>query len=148
MNKKGLDEMQIQRKNKIGNQAFVILLYLLMLDTGLYGFGFRWVSYPANVMIILTLCAGFYVVRLIKDNAYVGPSVEKERPVLKVALTVFVSVSVAMVILVLLKNAGFTSPEQIDDMSAPILFITSFVAITIAVVTSLIKRNQNRKDEK
>ncbi|MDW7730152.1 MAG: hypothetical protein SCJ94_09150 [Bacillota bacterium] len=55
MNRKGLDEMQVRRKNKIGNQAFIMILYLLMLDMGLYGFGFRWLSYPTNVMIILLI---------------------------------------------------------------------------------------------
>jgi len=39
MNKKGLDEMQVQRKNKIGNQTFLMLLYVLMLDVGLHGLG-------------------------------------------------------------------------------------------------------------
>ncbi len=75
MNKKGLDEMQVQRRNNIGNQVFLMLYYLLMIDAGLYAYGFRWVSYPANVVIILTICAGagIYVVRLIKANAYVGP---------------------------------------------------------------------------
>jgi len=80
MSKKGLDEMQMQRKNKIGHQAFMMLLYLLMLDAGLYGFGFRWLSYPANIMVILMFCAGIYVVRLITGNAYVGPSEEKQNP--------------------------------------------------------------------
>ncbi|MFU8794282.1 MAG: hypothetical protein ACNA7Z_02785 [Dethiobacteria bacterium] len=41
MNRKCLDEMQVRRKNKIGNQAFIMILYLLMLDLGLYGSGFR-----------------------------------------------------------------------------------------------------------
>ena len=66
-------------ENKIGNQSFIMLLYLLLFDAGLYGFGFRWVSYPANIMIILTVCSGIYVVRLITGNAYVGPSTEKQK---------------------------------------------------------------------
>lgn len=145
MNKKGLDEMQLQRKNKIGNQAFVMLLYLLLLDTGLYGFGFRWVSYPANIMIILTVCSGIYVVRLIAGNALVGPLSKNEKPVLKSVLMVLCSVSVAMFIIVLIKNAGFISSDRINDMSAPILFITAAVAIIIAIVTAVIKRTQNRE---
>ena len=35
MNKKGFDERQVQKRNAIGNQAFIMLLYLLMLDAGL-----------------------------------------------------------------------------------------------------------------
>lgn len=147
MNKKGLDEMQVQKKNLIGNQAFAMLLYLLMLDVGLYGFGFRWVSYPANVMIILSLCSGIYVIRLIAENSFVGPSAKTERPLLKVVLTTLLAISVSAAILVLMKNASFSIPEQIEEMSAPLLFITASVAIVIAVTTIVIKRIQNRNDD-
>lgn len=146
MNKKSLDEMQHQRKNKIGNQTFLVLLYLLLLDAGLYGFGFRWISYPANVMVILIICCGSYVVRLIKNNAYVGPSTEEEKPILKVFLPVFFSVSIAMAVIVLLKNANFSNANQINDMSAPILFITSSIGIIIAIVIGIIKKIQNKND--
>lgn len=147
MNKKGLDEMQVQRKNKIGNQTFLMLLYTLMLDAGLHGFGFRWVSYPANVMIVLSIFSGIYVVRLISANAYVGPSSEKEKPFLKVFLTMGLAVMVSVAILVLLKNASFSNSSQIDEMAAPMLFITAGVAIVIAVTTIVINRIQNKKDE-
>jgi hypothetical protein len=147
MNRKGLDEMQVKRKNKIGNQAFLMLLYLLMLDIGLYGFGFRWVSYPANVMIILLICSSIYVVRLISANAYVGPTAEKEKPFLKVFLTVVFAVAVSVSILFLAKNASFSNSSQIDEMAAPMLFITAGVAIVIAVTTIIINRIQNRNDE-
>lgn len=146
MNKNGLDEMQRHRKNKIGNQAFLMLLYLLMLDAGLYGFGFRWVSYPANIMIILTVCSCIYVVRLITGNAYVGPSAVEKKPVLKAILTAFFAFTVAVAIIVLLKNASFSNKNQIDDMAATILFISAAIAIIITVITSIIKRVQN-KDE-
>jgi len=126
------------------NQAFLMLLYLLMLDAGLYGFGFRWVSYPANVMIILSICSGIYVVRLITANAFVGPSAEKEKPFLKVFITTILAVAVSIAILVLLKNASFSNSNQIDDMAAPLLFITASVAIVIAVTTIVINRIQNK----
>jgi len=147
MNKKGLDEMQVQKRNSIGNQAFTMLLYLLMFDVGLYGFGFRWVSYPANVMIILSLCSGIYVIRLIAANAFVGPSAKTEKPLLKVVLTMLLAISVSAAILVLMKNASFSSPGQIDEMSAPLLFITAGVAILIAATTFIINKIQNRDDE-
>lgn len=146
MNKTGLDEMQVQRKNKIGNQAFLLLLYLLLFDAGLYGFGFRWVSYPANIMIILTICSGIYVVRLIKENAYVGPFPVNDKPIRKAVLNVIVAVLVSILIIVFLKNAGFSNSNQIDEMSAPILFITAAIAIIIAVVTGIIKMMQNKDD--
>jgi ABC-type transport system involved in cytochrome c biogenesis permease subunit len=146
MNKKGLDEMQLQIRNKIGNQTFLVLLYLLLLDAGLYGFGFRWVNYPANIMLIVTICAAIYVVRLIKANAYVGPSTGKQRPILNVFLTVIMAVFIALVIIVLLKNASFSNSYQIDAMAAPILFISAMIALAIAATTSIIKKIQNKND--
>ncbi len=146
MNKKGLDERQLHRRNMIGNQMFLLLLYALMLDAGLYGFGFRWISYPANIMLILTICSGIYVVRLISNSAYVGPSTEKERPFLKTFLMILVSVAVAGAITVLVKVSDFGSNSQIDEMAAPILFIAAFVALAVAVTTIIIKRVQDKDD--
>lgn len=146
MNKKGLDEMQLQRKNKIGNQAFLMLLYLLLLDVGLYGFGLRWLSYPANIMVILSICSTIYLFRLIKGNAYVGPIPEEEKPVRKAVLNVMVALSVAMVIVFFLKNTSFSNSAHIDDMAAPILLITAIVGIIIVVTTSIIKKIQNKND--
>jgi hypothetical protein len=147
MSKKGLDEMQLQRKNKVGNQSFLILMYLLMLDAGLYGFGFRWVSYPANIMIILNICSAVYVVRLIKGNAYVGPSYEKEKPILRVVINSVVAILFATAIILFLKNTRFNNVNQIDSMAAPILFITSITAIIIVTLTGIIRKIQNKDDK-
>lgn len=147
MNKKGLDEMQLQKRNSIGYQAFLMLLYLLMLDAGLYGFGFRWISYPANVMIILSLCAGIYVIRLIAANAFAGPSVKIQKPVLKVVLIMLLVILISASILVIMNNAGFTSSEQSGYMSAPVLFITAAVAILISATTFVIKAKQDKDEE-
>jgi len=141
MNKSNLDEMQTQRKNKIGNQTFLLLLYLLLFDAGLYGFGFRWISYPANIMIIISICSGIYAFRLIKGNAYVGPFPDKDQPIRKAVLNVIAAVFIAIIIIVLLKNVGFSHSNNIDDMSAPILFITAAIAIMIVATTGIIKED-------
>lgn len=44
----GLDEMQKAKRDKIGNQSFILMPYLLLLESGLYSFGVRWLAYPAN----------------------------------------------------------------------------------------------------
>ena len=142
MNQNQLDEMQVQRKNHVGNQCFLLMMYLLMIDAGLYGFGFRWIEYPANIMIIVTICAGIYLIRLINSNAYVGPSMDNRRPVLRVMLTVAMTVAVATGIVVLLRHASFTNTAQLNEMSAPIMFITAAIAIIIALVTLIIRRSQ------
>ena len=53
MNSKDLDEMQLARRNHIGNQSFMLLFYLLFLDIGLRGFGVTWLNYPVNVFLIM-----------------------------------------------------------------------------------------------
>jgi uncharacterized membrane protein len=142
MNKSPLDEMQTQRKNHIGNQSFLLLMYVLMIDAGLYGFGFRWIEYPANIMIILTICGGIYVIRLINSNAYVGPSTQNERTVLRIMLTIGMTVAIAAGIVVLLKHASFTNTVQLNEMSAPIMFIAAAIALIISLVTLFIRRSQ------
>lgn len=143
MDRSGLDEMQLYKRNKIGNQCFLLLLYLLMFDAGMYGFGFRWVSYPANVMIILTVCSGIYAVRLIAGNAYVGPAAGKEKTALRTMLTTLIAVGMGLAVVFLLKTAKFTT-GNIDNMAAPILFIVAAVALTVAATVAIINRVQNR----
>ncbi|MDF2593582.1 MAG: hypothetical protein K0S75_3048 [Clostridia bacterium] len=146
MNNRGLDERQTFRRNQIGNQAFLMLLYLLLFDTGLYGFGFRWVSYPANIIIILTICSAIYIIRLIKGNAYVGPSSDKEKQILKVVLYVVIAATIAMTAIILLKNANLINNNKFEAMTAPILFTTSGIAAIIVIITAIIKKIQNRND--
>jgi len=35
INKNGLDEMQLEKRNSIGNQMFLIMFYTLLIDAGL-----------------------------------------------------------------------------------------------------------------
>jgi hypothetical protein len=151
MNNNGLDEMQIQRKNKIGNQAFLMLLYLLLLDTGLYGFGFRWIDYPANIMLILLICSGIYIIRLIAGNAYVGPTAKRNKPIFRSILTILIAIVVA-IIMIIFKNANITDIVNISDISIPdnissnILLITAIISIVMAAIIGIIKNIQNRND--
>ena len=36
-NKNGLDEMQREKQNSIGNQMFILMSYAFLFDVGLYG---------------------------------------------------------------------------------------------------------------
>lgn len=146
MNNNELDEMQVQRKNKIGNQAFLMILYLLLLDTGLYGLGFRWIDYPANIMLIITICSGIYIIRLIASNAYVGPSAQRNKPISRSILTILISIVVAMVIMVILKNTNITNKNQLNDISSTILIITAIISIVTVAIIGIIKQIQNKND--
>lgn len=146
MGKVILDEMQLKKRNKIGNDAFLMLMYLLLLDMALYGLGFRWLQYPVNVMIILQATAIIYIVRIILANAFVGPSRKSDRPILKTGIIIVFSASLAALGVVILKNKSL-------DIQLPILndglmlFTASAVGIAIAIITGIIRWKQNR-DEK
>jgi hypothetical protein len=146
MSNNGLDEMQIQKKNKIGNQTFIMLLYLLLLDTGLYGFGLRWIDYPANIMFILLICSGVYVIRLIASNAYIGPTAQKDKPIFRSILTILIAIVIAVVIIVILKNASLVNKNQLNDISSNILLITAVISLAIAAIIGIIKKIQNKND--
>ena len=147
MANKGLDERQVRIRDSIGNQTFILQLYLLLIDAALYGLGFRWINYPANIMIILSICSGIYVIRLIAANAFLGPSAKTQRPLLKVVLTVFLAILVSVAVLVLAKNTSLSSPGHIEEISAPILFVTAGVALLIAFITFFISQARDRDDE-
>ncbi|MHC1719528.1 MAG: DUF6773 family protein [Clostridiaceae bacterium] len=146
INSNKLDEMQQNRRNEIGNQAFLMLMYLLLIDAGFYGFGFRWISYPANIMIILSVCSGIYVVRLISNNAYVGPSIDKERPLARTIFGVIASILISAAMLMLLNVANISEGGNADDMAAPLLFMVAAIALIIAGITAFIKKQQNKND--
>jgi len=149
MNKNGLDEMQLQRKNKIGNQSFLLLVYLLLIDAGLYGYGFRWLRYPVNVMVILMVCSTYYLIRVIFSNAYVGPGKAGDKPVRKTILIVIAASSFGMILSFILKNTVFTQKiEGANDSGGLILFIISAVALIIVSIVAIISKRQNKEDEK
>ncbi|MBR0596999.1 DUF6773 family protein [Sinanaerobacter chloroacetimidivorans] len=156
MKKNNLDEMQMQRRDKIGNQSFLLLLYLLLIDTGLYGFGFRWIAYPANIVILLTVCSGIYVIRLIKGNAYVGPVSMNRKSTSATASIVIGAIAAgacaAVTVFILSRyqpdlTAGSPAGGGLKDAGAPILFLVPAIALIIAGITAAIRRIQNKKDD-
>lgn len=145
MKNKSLDEMQISVRNKIGNQTYILLLYLLLLDIGLHGFGITWLAYPANIMLLVTLCSSVYVIRLIKENAFVGPVPDKHKPVTKALLTGIVAVLTALVMIFVMNTFGTPEIPKTADIAAPIILITAAVGISISLLVSIIKHRQNKE---
>lgn len=148
MSKENLDEMQLQRRNKYGYQAFIILCFLIMIDSFLYGMGLRWLSYPANVFTIMLVCMGYYLIRTIWGNAVIGPKGRDMAAWKK--WTIFIVSSVLGVILVV-----FISQTKIikipmnagNGYEAIILFIISAASLLLVLTVSLVKKNQNNKDD-
>lgn len=144
MRKVELDEMQLQKKNKIGNQAFILLFYLLMIDIGLYGFGFRWLQYPVNVFVIMLSCMTYYLVRVIWNNAYLGPKAQGKSTGRRIVyITAIIGFLAAVSVSVFQKNYLKAPVTSEDDNGAIILFIFSAVSLIIATIVGIISRKRN-----
>ncbi len=143
MNEK-MDERQVSNRNKIGNQCFLLLAYLIFADVGLYGLGVRWLSYPMNIFVILLVCLFIYLVRLIASGSYVGPNTGNKKTYAVIA-AVGAAIAIAALVFILLSGNGKTQP-QTEDNGGTLLFIISAVMLVIALVVSIIKKRQD-KDE-
>ena len=146
MQKNGLDEMQKERRNRIGNSMFLLLSYTLLLDAGLYGMGIRWLNYPANIVVIMAVCMSIYLVRIVAANAYLPPDAQKRKTMLVFKITVALCISAAVAAFYVFSNASTRTAGDGNDHSAIILFIVSAVGLLISLVVALIKRANDKKD--
>ncbi|HUS89880.1 MAG TPA: DUF6773 family protein [Desulfosporosinus sp.] len=148
MRRNELDEMQLQKRNKIGNQAFMLLSYLLMIDIGLYGCGFRWLQYPVNVFVIMLACMTYYMIRIIWHSSFVGPQKSSKNIARKtrylIGATGFVGAVTAFILQKYFMKAPATNG---DDNSALILLVFSIVMLIILAVVSIISKWQNKNDD-
>ncbi|WP_025702944.1 hypothetical protein [Paenibacillus graminis] len=65
MGRTNLDERQLQKKHKAGNQAFILLAFLQLADMGLQNYGIHWLEYPLSNYVIFLVGVGSYLVRII-----------------------------------------------------------------------------------
>lgn len=145
--KNGLDEMQKQRRNSIGNQSFMLMFYALLLDSGLYGAGIRWLGYPANIMVIITVCMSIYLVRTISANAYLPPSAKRKKPIVLTIVAITLSVVFAVAAYNLFgESIAQNAVENMEDYSALILLAVSSVGLIISLIVAIIAKSNNKKD--
>jgi len=148
MRKNELDEMQLQKRNKIGNQAFMLLSYLLMIDIGLYGFGFRWLNYPTNVWVIMLGCMTYYMIRIIGNSSFVGPQQSSKRMARKTRYLMGTAGFVAAVTAFILQKYFIKVPAtNADDHGAMILLVFSIVMIVIIAGVKIIANRQSKNDD-
>lgn len=148
MKKSNLDEMQLQKRNKIGNEAFLTLMYLLLLDTGLHGFGFRWLSYPVNIVAILSLVSAIYIIRLIRADSYIGVSSYRQKPVTRTIMIVLLAVASSVTTILLIKGRGVVDNSSSSFVAnGIILFIISVVCLTIVAITAIMRHNKNKQGD-
>lgn len=141
----GFDEMQRDRKNVIGNQTFIFMFCLLMLEVALNSAGVKWLAYPANIMVIIMICMGVYLVRIIAANAYLPPRANN----LKTIIILVCAISISWAIIELISTGKLSLPlvaNESNDNSAIILFTVSVVGLVIAGIVAMIKRTNDKKD--
>ena len=66
----GLDEMQRQKRDRIGAHMFKILLIALCANIALHAMEITWMEHPLNVIIIISVSVDIYLAWLILNNAY------------------------------------------------------------------------------
>ena len=149
MRKNQLDEMQLQKRNAIGNQSFLLLSYLLMLDIALFGFGVRWLAYPVNVFLIILVSMAYYSIRTIWNSAFAGPEETNGKPVKRAAYTAAIGVITAIAAIFIAKSNLIKAPAVVEgDKGASILFVAAVVMLLIFGVVGIIAFRRNReKDE-
>ena len=148
-NNDNLDERQTAVKHKIGHQTFMLMVLLLWADMILPGFGVTWLVYPANIMMIITICLIVYVTRTIINNAYDSPQAQKGRSkasiAAAIALVIFVAALIAVVAVSLGKTA-FGAAGGTEDYSAIILMAASLVGLAVIGITSLAKKHRETEE--
>jgi len=143
--KNGLDEMQNQQRNKIGNQMFMVMTILLFINNGLRGFGVTWLEYPTNIMLIVTICLSVYLVRLVIANAYLPTNKKSNTIRLVVALVCAIALGISAVFF--LGQSTVEVNEPANSYGAIALFVVSAVGLIVVFVTALIKKKSNNDDE-
>ncbi|MFD3158029.1 DUF6773 family protein [Haloimpatiens sp. FM7330] len=147
MNK--LDERQLQKRNKIGNQSFLILFWLLTIDVVLYGLNIRWLEYPINIFLIMSVCVTYYIVRSIWASAYVGVTNNTSKGVAKkiTSFIIFAVFSAVVSVFINKNNLIKIKATSSQDSSVKFLFIASLVMVCIVITISIFSYRRDKKNE-
>ena len=148
MNKHELefDERQLQKRHRLGNDAFTMLTLLLMVDTLLYHFGFRWVPYPTNIFILVVFCCGVFVVRAIWQGAFVGPGKSGAKNWAGAMAAALLAAFGAIVVINYQKTKGQIAAPSSDE-GAWLLMLVSWSLLAIAGMAWLWKRHKEKREE-
>jgi len=139
-----LDEMQVQTRNKVGNQCFFMSFSLLMIDLGLQDYGVKWAASPMSVYAIIVLCMGYYLARIVWAGAYVGTLTKSKKHVYLIG-SLLVAMTTILAVLVIIRTKFLNGSFHISYNGVLRLFIFSFVFIMIIVVASIISNRKNNE---
>ncbi|MBU3155755.1 hypothetical protein LL037_06830 [Clostridium estertheticum] len=141
-----LDEMQIQRRNKIGNNCFMAMFYLLFIDIGLREIGISWLAYPLNVLIIITICMVYYLIGTIKSGSYLGVNYKNENSKYVIG-GIFVSVFLLISGIVLTVFFKDNNPLFSNIGTTLIVITISILVFLVIVALGNISRHKNDNGE-
>ncbi len=140
--KEPLDEMQIQTRNKIGNQCFFMLFFLLMINLGLQDY-VRWAASPMSVYTIIVLTMGYYMTRVVWAGAYGSTLTKSVKPMYLIGL--LVASTIILSLLGIIRNKFLNGNFNLPNDGALRMFIFSFVFIMIIFVSSKISNLKNNQ---
>ncbi|MEK3902067.1 MULTISPECIES: DUF6773 family protein [unclassified Paenibacillus] len=147
MSRTNLDERQLQKRHKAGNQAFLLMAFLLLADMGLQNYGMKWLEYPLSNYTIFMLGVGSYLVRLIWSGAYVGPDGRQSGIGGKsIAGAVLAIVVAACILIVTFVNPTAQSAANGGANGTVILIISVTAGLVILSTVYLIRRRNNRAE--
>ncbi|MEM1483249.1 hypothetical protein V6615_00065 [Oscillospiraceae bacterium PP1C4] len=143
--KNSFDEMQEKKRNQIGTQSFSLLVLLLMLDNAAFSFGFRWIAYPANILILAIGCCGLFVVRCVLNGSFIAP---RQNIAKSGAFTIVVMI-ISMVSAITLSKK--LSPPRVvaessDKGGALLLAGISYGFLILAAIIYFVKRHRDNKN--
>lgn len=143
--KEHLDEMQVQIRNKIGHQSFFMLFALLMIDFQLQDHGVKWAAYPMSIPIIITLCMGYYGIRVACAGAYAGTlgTLTKSRKHVYIIVGLLAAMTIVLSVLAIIRAKFLNGIYSISYSGVLRMFLFSFIFIMIIVVSSIISRRKN-----
>ncbi|MHB8124264.1 MAG: DUF6773 family protein [Desulfitobacteriaceae bacterium] len=134
------DEMQVQTRNKVGNQCFFILYYLLMINLLLTDYGVKWAASPLSMLVIMLLCMGYYLTRIVWVGAYVSQRTENRKHIF---LIVGLLTAMTTIIAIIRKTNFFKESFNILDGGFLRLVIFFFVFFSIIVASTIISRRKS-----
>jgi hypothetical protein len=145
MRKNELDEMQIQKRNSIGYQSFMLLTWLILLDVVLDGLGVKWLAYPTNIFLITLVCNSIYLIRVMWHKSIAGPKSQGKHFALNIILIGGISVLVAALLIFLFTQNGLNETDFTGDngLGAIILFSCSIAALIAIVLINIISKRRD-----
>lgn len=96
MKKIEFDELQQGRRYRYGYQSFILLAFLILIDTAIGSMGIVWMAPPTNTFILLLAGCTYFISRCIWGDAMVGPKETPRRLTAKAAGIVILAAVVAV----------------------------------------------------